>query len=512
MNIEKSIENLIAYAKRNLGLHPWDENFTRNTLFDVLAVVREGNETPDEEFVSGLAIPDAILEGIGAYALEKGLCEEDTLPLFLTKVMGVVTPMPSVVVEKFEKIYRESGPQAACDYLYDLSIKNNYIQKSSVDKNIKWTAPFDDRYLEITINLSKPEKSNKDIAKLLSVKASGYPACALCAENMGFAGSLKQAARQTSRTIPVTLNDEPWFMQYSPYVYYDEHCIVINEKHIPMNVDESTFTKLSDFVTRFPNYFLGSNASLPIIGGSILNHEHFQGGRHILPMQKAKGARFFKSGIFTDVKIEILDWFNSVIRISSTNLKQLRIAGCHIYNMWENFSLPELDIIARSDRQHNGISPVARKDGDTYIFDIFLRNNRTDERYPDGIFHAHPEFHNIKSEGIGLIEAMGLFILPGRLKRQSEEIEKFLTGEVKFDEKEVEKTDLKIHIPMIKRLFDLYGENLPKEIAKNAITTHINFVCMKILGNTAVFKENEAGKLGFGMFMDVCGFTEVEKY
>ena len=513
MNGELLIERLIAYAKKHLYLHDYDENYFRNLLLAEFRLPAPYEGAPDVSDIAGMDVPDSLCDEIKAYAIENNIADESSADRFCTRIFGMLTPLPSKINEEFNRIRSEVGAQEACDYLYDISVKNWYIQKTAISRNLKWSYQDGKRYLEITVNLSKPEKKNKDIAKLLTApQTRKYPMCLLCKENEGFEGTATHPARQNIRTIKVVLGGKKWFVQYSPYAYYDEHCIAISEEHSPMNVNATTPDKLLDFVDIFPNYFIGSNASLPIVGGSILNHEHFQGGRHLMPMHSAPIALPLKSEKYPDLEIGILDWYNSGIQFSGKNRKSVAAFAVDVIEQWKKFSCPECDIIHETNgTPHNAVSPICRKIGDTYSFTILLRNNRTDERYPDGIFHVHPEYQNIKSEGIGLIEAMGLFILPGRLKRQLDEIENILCGNVPYDKRALEKedSDLYIHRFMIEKLMN-EGKAANKTEAHSRVQEYVNRVCANILDNTAVFKKDENGRAGFHKFIEKLNLREVK--
>ena len=337
-----------------------------------------------------------------------------------------------------------------------------------------------------------------------------YPKCLLCKENEGFEGSLSHPARENIRTISMKLAGEDWFVQYSPYAYYDEHCIAISKQHVPMNVNAKTVEKLADFVDIFPNYMIGSNASLPIVGGSILNHEHFQGGVHLMPMHKAKIALPMKSEKYPDVSVGILDWYNSVVQFEGTDREEVSAFARKVIETWKTFDCPACGILSHTGQSaHNACSPIVRKSGDTYIFSVILRNNRTDEQYPEGIFHVHPEHLNIKSEGIGLIEAMGLFILPPRLKRQHSAIGDILCGETAYDAAAVNDpaNDLYVHRYMIEELLS-EGRAEGKAEAQARVRAYVSRSCASILDNTAVFKRDENGRLGFDTFMTALGLKE----
>ena len=438
-------EKLLKYAKTFLSLNERDVIYTRNILLREFGedAPADKKDIPDLSYIERLDVPDELVSEIEKLGVEKGKAVEGLENLYSTYIMGILTPLPSKVNETFLKIKEKDGIKAACDYFYSLSVKNNYVQKTAIGKNLKWEYEDGAKALEITVNLSKPEKNNKDIAKLLTApQGVKYPACLLCKENEGFQGTATHPARENIRTISLTLGGEPWFVQYSPYAYYNEHLIAVSENHVPMHIKADTVDKLLDFVDFFPNYMIGSNAALPIIGGSILNHEHFQGGGHLMPMHNAPVKKFFTAKDFKDVKVGVVDWYNSVIRLESENRRAIRDFAVRIIESWEKFTDKDCYIFAETDGvRHNSLSPICRKNDDTYIIDMILRNNITNEEYPEGVFHAHPEYHNIKKEGIGLIEAMGLFILPGRLKKQLGDIAEILCKKAVYDFDELSKED-----------------------------------------------------------------------
>ena len=487
--IEKTIEELLVYAKYHLGLEEDDTIYYRNMMLRKLNGKLPYEGSVNEEEIKELKVPDTIIEKLSEYILKENIVTEDKLELFLTELMGDLTPLPS----KVNEVFKSQESDKALDYLYDLSIKNNYIQKTKVDKNILWEASFSEANIEISINLSKPEKNNKDIRKLLTKSNDvKYPKCLLCKENVGFAGNSGHPARENLRIIPLNLNNEKWYLQYSPYVYYDHHCIVFNDRHANMHIDRSCFNALADFVDTFPSFFIGSNSDLPIVGGSILNHEHFQGGKHILPMLKCNNEYDFYT--IGDTLVSKLNWYNTAISLKSKNKDEmLNIAEC-ILNTWISYSDEENEILAHTTERHNTITPIVRKIEDTYYMYLILRNNRCNDENPDGIFHAHKEYHMIKKEGIGLIEAMGLFILPARLKRQFNEIAECKKANLNDEEIVAKYPGLEEFLPMI---HEIKGENLTEEIV-----SYVNNVCKNILCNVAVFKNTEKGNQGLKKFMD----------
>ena len=502
------IEKLLKYAVKFLDLNQRDVVYFRNLLLREFKLDEPAEEVCELDFIEALDVPDILVQDVEKYAAENNLCQEGFENLYSTYIFGLLSPLPSEVNRKFMQLKKQEGIEAACAYFYNLSVKNNYVQKTAIGKNLKWEYQDGDKYLEITINLSKPEKDNKEIAKLLTApKKAKYPACFLCKENEGFQGTATHPARENIRTISLTMGGEPWFVQYSPYAYYNEHMIAISNNHTPMHIASDTIDKLLDFVDFFPNYMIGSNAALPIIGGSILNHEHFQGGEHLMPMHKAplsKMLRGYKCKQFKKVKVGIVDWYNSVVRLESNDRKQIAGLAKQIISAWAVFSDEASGIKAETDGvKHNSLAPVCRKVGKTYICDMILRNNLTSEEYPDGIFHAHPEYHNIKKEGIGLIEAMGLFILPGRLKKQLNIIAELLCGATPYDADQIAKEDnyLYAHRNMISELMS-QGKTKDMAQAEQRVTDYVNQVCKNILFNTSVFKKDENGFKSFDKFLE----------
>ncbi len=499
------VEKLLKYAEAFLHLNKRDETYFRNLLLREFKLEAPLKEVPDLSYIEQLDVPDTITSELGEYAVKNELTTELEKELYVTFIMGILSPLPSEVNRTFYQLKQKEGIKIACKYFYDLSVKNDYVKKTSIAKNLKWDYFDGKRKLEITVNLSKPEKDNKEIAKLLTLKPSGekYPECLLCKENEGFKGTLTHPARENIRTISVTLGGEPWFVQYSPYAYYNEHLIAINEKHVPMHVKGDTIDKLLDFVDYFNNYMIGSNASLPIIGGSILNHEHYQGGGYTMPMHHAPIAENLTAVEYANIKVGIIDWYNSAIRIEGDNREEIKSLVVKIINAWENYTDQSVGIYAETNGvKHNSLSPIVRRSKDGYIVDIIFRNNITTEEYPGGVFHAHPEYHNIKKEGIGLIEAMGLFILPGRLKKELEDIEFILQGAI-HSELHEEDNPLNKHRTMIKELADGGMAKTPEE-AKLRVQNKVGEICKNILINTAVFKETKQGRNAFKTFLKTC--------
>lgn len=504
MIIYSCIENLLQYAQSHLLLDDLDVIYVRNKLMTQLKLEDYIQYETDVDAIDAMTCPDDVLEPIVNYAVENGIISDDEREEFGDRIMDIVSLKPSEIVDMFDSLHSTS-PAKAFDWLYDYSIKNDYVKQSKIAKNKHWEAKATKGKIEITINLSRPEKNNKDTAKLLKQKNSSYPPCMICRENEGYAGH--GVYRQTLRTIPVTLGNEEWFWQFSPYSYFNQHGIAVNAEHTPMKVDTSTVEKLLDFIDYNPNYFIGCNAALPIVGGSILTHDHFQAGLKQLPMHKAPNLKRYKSAEYPYIDTYVVDWYNSVIRLEGTSKKMMIEYAGKIIDAWKDYSDESVDIVAKSSEQHNAVTPVARRSSDgKYVVELILRNNRTSEQYPDGIYHVHPEFQNIKSESIGLIEAMGLFILPGRLDRQLAEVEKYLTREVKYSRAALA-DDMKIHADMIEKLMKENQKCSAVEAALN-VKDEVNRVCECILDNTAVFKKDEAGVAAFGRFLASLGLSE----
>ena len=424
-NICDLIGSLVEYGVEKELIHPLDRVFIRNRLMEELQVAAfEPTDAPCE------VMPlEELLGALCDYAIENGVIPDRGITgrdLFDTKLMGILTPRPSQVVAEFERLYAQS-PRMATDYFYRLSCDSDYIRTYRIKKDVKWV--YSGKYgdIDITINLSKPEKDPKAIAAAKTQKQTGYPKCAICRENEGYAGSMTQAARQSHRLIPMQMAGQDWFLQYSPYVYYNEHCIALSANHTPMKIDRAAFVKLLDFVTVFPHYFLGSNADLPIVGGSILTHDHMQGGRYTFAMERAEVEQELSFAGFENVKAGIVHWPMSVIRLRCGEKDPLIELADRILQAWRGYSDPDALVLAETDGEpHNTITPIARRRGEDYELDLVLRNNLTTEEHPLGVYHPHAEKHNIKKENIGLIEVMGLAVLPARLKAELELLEEYL--------------------------------------------------------------------------------------
>ena len=442
-----------------------------------------------------------ILDRLTDAAYDRYIIKSDdivTRDLFDTKLMGIMTPKPSQVIKEFRTYYEES-PKKATEFFYEFSQDTNYIRRDRVKKDMKWkvNSPYGD--IDITINLSKPEKDPKAIAAAKNAKQSSYPKCQLCMENEGYAGRINHPARQNHRIMPIEINGGKWGFQYSPYVYYNEHCIVFNGQHVPMKIDRAAFTKLFDFVKQFPHYFLGSNADLPIVGGSILTHDHFQGGHYEFAMERAEIEKEFTIPGYEDVKAGIVHWPLSVIRIQSKDEKRLIDLADHILKKWRGYTDEEAYIFAETEGEpHNTITPIARKKGDMYELDLTLRNNITTEECPLGLYHPHNEYHHIKKENIGLIEVMGLAVLPSRLKAEMEHLSQCLIK----GEDIVSKEDLKKHAAWVEEIKGKHTD-INEGNVMDILKEEIGQVFVKVLEDAGVYKYNEEGRKAFDRFIAV---------
>ena len=443
---------------------------------------------------------ESVLNRMLNYAYAHGLMEADSVvyrDLFDTKIMGCLMPRPSEVISKFDSLYAEEGPQAATDYYYKLSCDSNYIRRYRISRDMKWVAPTEYGDLDITINLSKPEKDPKAIAAARNAKQAGYPKCLLCKENEGYAGRVNHPARQNHRIIPVIINGSDWGFQYSPYVYYNEHCIVFNSQHVPMKIEHATFCKLFDFVKQFPHYFVGSNADLPIVGGSILSHDHFQGGHYEFAMAKALVERTFGIKGFEDVKAGIVKWPMSVIRLSGKNTDRIIALADKILESWRGYTDEAAFVFANTDGEpHNTITPIARKRGSEFELDLVLRNNITTPEHPLGVFHPHAKLHHIKKENIGLIEVMGLAVLPARLKEEMAELKTaILNGaDLRADE------TLAKHADWVEEFTPKY-DKIDASNIDQIIEKEIGLVFGEVLEDAGVYKRTSEGQAAFDRFV-----------
>ena len=490
------INQLIEYGLEKGLLKNEDVDYAVNLLLDLFHL-----DSFEYEELHEYVDCTQILDGMLDYAIEQGLIEDHMTArdLFDTRIMNCLMPRPSEVVQEFNKFYEDSA-KFATDYFYKLSIASQYIRKNRTDKNIQFKKFYQYGNIEITINLSKPEKDPKEIAKAKLVKSSGYPKCLLCKENVGFAGDFQRNARQTHRIIPLDLDGQRYYLQYSPYVYYNEHCIVFNEEHKPMVINHDTFEHLLTFVEKFPHYMLGSNADLPIVGGSILTHDHFQGGNYTFPIEGAKIIKSFTLEAYPGLKIEILKWPLSTVRVSSPDRKVVIQFADDLLKAWKNYNNMPLDILSHTeDILHNTITPIARMNNNNYQMDLVLRNNRTNDEYPDGIFHPHQDLHHIKKENIGLIEVMGLAILPARLKTEFAHLKECLLGKADVNDYD----DLTKHHTWYEYLRQEYtfDEENVEEILREELTKKF----VRVLEDAGVFKMNDEGIDAFVTFVEGLG-------
>ncbi len=492
--INKNIKKLICYGLDCGLFQKRDEIFVTNRIMEILNI----DEFECEENFSDVNLEETLAD-ILDFAVEKGLIENDITnrDLFDTKIMSAMLPRPSEVTDKFYELYKKS-PTEATDYFYKLSCDSDYIRRYRIKKDVKWVTPTEYGDLDITINLSKPEKDPKDIAAAKAAPQAGYPKCMLCRECEGYAGRLNFPARQNHRIIPLTINDTDWCFQYSPYVYYNEHCIVFNSKHTPMSINPATFRKLLDFVKLFPHYFVGSNADLPIVGGSILSHDHFQGGNYTFAMAKAPIETELSFKGFEDVKAGIVKWPMSVIRISSENDERLVELATLILKNWRSYTDESAFIFAETDGEpHNTITPIARKNGDSFELDLVLRNNITTEEHPMGVYHPHAELQHIKKENIGLIEVMGLAVLPARLKTEMALLKTYILGNKDIEGEE----SLRKHSHWVKEIKEKYSD-ITKSNIDGVIEAEIGLVFAKVLEHAGVFSRDEKGLSAFKRFTE----------
>ncbi len=494
-NTNMEISRLLEYGLQRGLIAPEDKAYAANRMLALLGL-REFEPQPVEE---ELHTPVEPLERLCQFAAEAGLIDPDTRDgrdQFDTELMNCLMPRPSQVVREFYSLY-EKDKQAATDYYYQLARSSNYIRVDRIEKDRMWTAPTPYGDLVITINLSKPEKDPKTIAAAKNAPQSGYPKCALCRENEGYLGSANQAARGNHRLIPLELGGEPWFLQYSPYVYYNEHCIVLSHEHRPMKVSRQSISRLLEFVTFLPHYFVGSNADLPIVGGSILTHDHFQGGRYEFPMAKAPIREKVCFPGFEDVEAGIVHWPMSVIRLRGKEAQRLVDLADKILTAWREYSDESAEILAYTEgTPHNTITPIARRRGEDYELDLVLRNNRTTPEHPLGLFHPHAEYHHIKKENIGLIEVMGLAILPPRLLTETGLLEQALKDPAQAQEI-MARPEMEKHQAWYE---ELKAAGAGEGDTQRAIQESIGVIFGKILGNAGVYKDTEEGREAFRRF------------
>ena len=492
--IDRSIKKLVCYGLEKELFTERDRIYVTNRILEILGL----DEFDCDETFTDVNLEETLKELLD-FAVKKGIIEDSIVyrDLFDTKLMGAMMPRPSEVTERFGELYKDS-PKTATDYFYKLSCDSDYIRRYRVEKDVKWVTSTEYGDLDITINLSKPEKDPKAIAAAKNAPQAGYPKCMLCRECEGYAGRVNYPARQNHRVIPVTINNTDWCFQYSPYVYYNEHCIVFNSKHTPMAINRDTFKKLLDFVKQFPHYFVGSNADLPIVGGSILSHDHFQGGNYTFAMAKAPVEYPLTFEGFDDVDAGILKWPMSVIRLSYPDPDRLIELADKILASWRGYTDEAAFIFAETDGEpHNTITPIARKNGERYELDLVLRNNITTPEHPLGVYHPHSELHHIKKENIGLIEVMGLAVLPSRLKTEIALLETAILENRDISNDKI----LSKHAEWTKEIKAKYSDINENNIGK-IIKDEIGLVFAKVLEHAGVYKRTPEGIAAFKRFAE----------
>ncbi len=494
--LEKEISQLTAYAIQKEWIRPEDRIWAANRILEILRL------DAFDGFVPAEPIPPVqeLLNRFCDDAFQRGLLERDTTErrdLLDTRLIGALVPRPSEITDRFYSLYRDKGSRAATDWYYTFSGDTNYIRRSRIAKDRKWTVDTEYGRLDITINRSKPEKDPREIAAAGERKSTGYPKCLLCAENEGYAGHPGHPARQNHRIIPLTLNGTPYFLQYSPYIYYNEHCIVLNRDHVPMRIEKETFEHLLEFVTLFPHYFLGSNADLPIVGGSVLSHDHYQGGRYTFAMERAPIEEPVRIRGFEDVETGIVRWPMAVLRLRSPEKERLVRLAVRILECWKSYDDPEAGILHRTEgRRHSTVTPIARRRGSAYELDLVLRNNRTSEEHPLGIFHPHADVHHIKKENIGLIEVMGLAVLPARLERELE-----ATAEGLLNGEDLERSPLTApHAEWAARIKDRHPE-LNGTNVREILRQETGRTFCKGLEDAGVYRRTPEGRAAFLRFI-----------
>ncbi len=492
--IQKSIRKLVCYGLQKELFPPQDAPFVTNRLLEIMQI----DEYDCTETFSVVDLRETLKE-LTDDAAARGLFEDGITArdLFDTKLMGALLPPPSTVTNRFYALYDQS-PQAATDWYYRFSGDSNYIRRDRIARDVKWVTPTDYGDLDITINLSKPEKDPRAIAAAKNAPQAGYPKCQLCRESEGYAGRMNFPARQNHRIIPIKIDGRDWFLQYSPYVYYNEHCIALNGEHTPMAINRDTFLKLLDFVRQFPHYFLGSNADLPIVGGSILSHDHFQGGHYTFAMAKAPIEHPVTFANFPQIEAGIVKWPMSVVRLRCNDTAPLVELADRILKKWRVYSDPAAGIFAETDgTPHNTITPIARKNGEKYELDLVLRNNITTPEHPLGVFHPHSELHHIKKENIGLIEVMGLAVLPARLKQEMADLRAAMLAGKDLTADET----LSKHAEWAKDVLARHPE-FCAENAETILQTEIGIVFAKVLEHAGVYKRDDAGLAAFVRFLE----------
>ncbi len=495
-----AVKKLVQYGLDTGLITEVDRIYATNQILDVLKL----DDYENTDIFGETICLEQVLKELMDYAHETGVLPEDSVTyrdLFDTRLMNCLMPRPSEVVDKFWHHY-ENSPVEATDYFYKLSQDSNYIRRYRVCKDLKWKAETKFGDLDITVNLSKPEKDPKAIAVAKLAKQSGYPKCLLCMENVGYAGRANHPARNNHRIIPITVNNSQWGFQYSPYVYYNEHCIVFNGQHVPMKIEKQTFQKLFDFVKLFPHYFLGSNADLPIVGGSILSHDHFQGGHYTFAMAKAQIEQHFTMKGFEDVEAGIVYWPMSVLRLRAEDPDRLIELGDKVLKAWRGYTDEDAFIYAETDGEpHNTITPIARKNGDKFELDLVLRNNITTEEFPLGVYHPHQELHHIKKENIGLIEVMGLAVLPSRLKAELHLLADYIVeGKDIRSEESIAK-----HADWVEKFLPKY-DKIDQDNVMDILQKEVGLVFEQVLEDAGVYKCTKEGREAFGRFLRSVGF------
>ena len=503
--MEIFISQLTEYAVQKGWIENTDRVWAANRILEALDLNGFDGLIPRENLPDELPPIHEILEALCADAYKRGVIDGNSAAYFDlldTKIIGALIPRPSEIIAKFKNLYQQS-PQAATDWYYQFSGDTNYIRRDRIAKDQRWTTDTEYGILDISINLSKPEKDPKAIAAAGKAKSAGYPKCLLCAENEGYAGHLNHPARQNHRIIPIVLNHTNFFLQYSPYVYYNEHCIVFNQAHIPMRIDEQVFGNLLDFVTQFPHYFIGSNADLPIVGGSVLSHDHYQGGRYIFPMERAEIEKYFTIPGFEDIKTGLVKWPMSVIRLNGSDPEKIVKLGGKILSKWRGYDDPDAFIFHETDgERHNTITPIARRREDknnnlNYELDLVLRNNITTEENPLGVFHPHAEKHHIKKENIGLIEVMGLAVLPARLEKELSAVADAILNQKDLDSNPLTASHAAWARDIQTRYPDLNADNI-----NNILRQEVGLVFRDVLQDAGVFKRDAAGQKAFWKFIE----------
>ena len=493
MKIETYIDSLVSYAMNHGLAEPVDHQVLTNRLLDLLH--KDDYESSDEPQTEDL---EEILAGILDYAVANGLCDDGITArdIFDTRIMGAVTPMPREVIRTFREKYAKS-PVEATDWYYQFSCDTDYIRRYRIAKDMRWKYPSPYGEMDITINLSKPEKDPKAIAAAKNAPQTAYPKCQLCRENEGYAGRMNHPARANHRIVPIEICGANWCLQYSPYVYYNEHCIVFNAEHVPMKIDRSAFDKLLDFVRVFPHYFVGSNADLPIVGGSILSHEHFQGGHYTFAMETAEIEKEVSFAGYEDISAGIVKWPMSVIRLTGKDPARISELADKILTVWRGYSDESVGVVAFSDGEpHNTITPIARRRGEDYELDLVLRCNITTEEHPLGVFHPHGDKHHIKKENIGLIEVMGLAVLPSRLKKELTDLAQAIVDGKDIASDEV----LSKHAPWVEELKKQY--TFTQDNAMDILMQETGKVFAAVLEDAGVYKNTDQGRAAFVAFVD----------